>query len=281
MVHFRNQTDVIGFAEHARAVGAASGVAVECAVADNSDDWDMQVELPDWITLARPGSNVGYLAGCATAYEVWLRCHERLPEWVAIVNTDLEFASDFFERLAAIELPEDIGAVAPDIRLPGSIRQNPHLRIRPTLLWIRGRIFIFTNPILGRLWVAAHLARTQLKRWLHPTARWVRAAGRNQQRGVSQVEPIYAPHGSAIFLHRNFFDHGGSIDCRSFMYAEELHIAERVAAARLRVFWVPGLNILHNATMVTGMVGSAPRLRWRAQSLRVIRDDYYRSYHRT
>src|SRR5512135_2811157 len=170
MVHYNDQPGVLAFVEHARSVGNAAGVLIECAVADNSGTWGEQTGSPSWITLVRPGRNLGYLAGCAAAFDAWCQQHAGLPEWVAVVNTDLRFAPDFFGRLLALELPEDIGVVAPDVRLRNGMRQNPHMRIRPTPLRIVLTMVICGNPVFGWLWHATYGLRCALKRRLRRLA---------------------------------------------------------------------------------------------------------------
>ena len=183
MVHCRNQKDVIAFAEHARSSGAASGVIVECAVADNSGDWDTQLILPHWISLSQPGENVGYLAGCVERSRPGV-LPRRDSYWVAVVNTDIQFAPDFFERFKVFQFPEDIGAIAPNICLPNSTQQNPHMRSRPTSLGIRARSFCFGNPFLGYTWAAAHMARARLRIWRREM---VRSAGGRSSQGFGRL----------------------------------------------------------------------------------------------
>jgi len=279
MVHFRDQSAVLAFTDKALRAARASGVALECAVADNSGDWDDNVPTPQGLIVTKPGRNLGYLNGCAHAFEAWRANHQLqpLPEWIAVMNTDLTLADDFFDRLRATarELPEDVGLVGPDVRLPDGTPQNPFLRARLSPQRIRQSRALFSNSFTGGFWQATHRLRTAIKQRLKQYRRPPSRGINDEPTEFPKWERIYAPHGSFMLLNRRYFELGGSLECRSFMYGEEIHLAERCRRLRLSAVWIPLLNVRHDAKTSTKLAGSARRGRWLHQSYQVIWEDYY------
>ena len=78
--------------------------------------------------------------------------------------------------------------------------------------------------------------------------------------------PIYAPHGSAILLHRRYFEQGGHLRCSTLMYGEELHVAEQARAAGLQVVWAPMLRLEHRPHATTKGIARAQHFDWKYES---------------
>ena len=119
-------------------------------------------------------------------------------------------------------------------------------------------IAVTSNLAAGTAWSLAHN---------------IRAAIKSLHRKVDQSESpenapeyIYAPHGSAMLFRASFFELGGDLTFRSFLYGEEQHVAEQVRRVGLKVVWLPGLNVKHFAGTTTSLIPPGSRLRWEFES---------------
>ena len=259
-VHYRNEAQVRSFVAHLRGLPLPPGWRLAVAVADNSASWSTLADLPPDVKVYK-NDNTGYLGGCAFAYEAWREASGQTPAWLGVVNTDLEFAPDFFQRLLAHALPDSVGIVAPNVLLDNGARQNPFMRSRPLRSWLYAYMLVWRNRRLSRLWDLGFVTKQKLDALRSP-------------RLQAAPEKIYAPHGSAVFLRDTLLARL-TLDYRGFMYFEELHLAEQARGAGLDVWWLPDLVVQHHQNATTGGVGARRRWRWKYKSTQVILEDYF------
>jgi GT2 family glycosyltransferase len=89
------------------------------------------------------------------------------------------------------------------------------------------------------------------------------------------LETIYAPHGSCVMFRRTFFEQGGRMNFKGFMYGEEIYIGEEARRRNLKIAWAPGLKVLHYKKVTTGKVLQAERVRWRLEISKILWNDYF------
>ncbi|HUP45467.1 MAG TPA: methyltransferase domain-containing protein [Thermoanaerobaculia bacterium] len=254
-VHYRNAADVKRFVENIKAIRMPSGWRSAIVVVDNSGE----AQQGEGAALLRAPSNLGYLGGAAFGLERWIEENNTTPDWVAVVNPDVEFQADAFEVLAAADPGDDIVAVAPTVMLRGEMPQNPFFRTRPSRFRMWLYTVIFRSAMLTKLFDFLLVAKR-----------------RRGGRGATAPEEIYAAHGSVILLRRSFFARGGSLQYRGFMYGEEIHVAEQARAAGGRILYLPDMRAAHRGSSATGGVTSWQRRLWHLQSARVLWNEYFR-----
>jgi GT2 family glycosyltransferase len=271
-VHYHDTTLVKSFVEHVCALARPDDWDLQIALSDNSSSWPTGEQLPAGVTVYAPGGNVGYLSGCAAALRKWSGDHGRMPEWVAVLNTDLELAPDFFSRLLQLDLQSDCAIIAPDVRLESGLRQNPYLRVRPSRRQMYVDLITYGSRTLSALHDRLYAVKAKARRALHRRPSGEVDTTRIPNEGPTQ---IYAPHGSAMFIRRGFFELGGVLEYRGFMYGEEMHVAEQARNIGLTVRYEPSLRVLHKAHATTGRQARDRIQRWRADSAQVIWHDYF------
>lgn len=262
--HYNNQLEVLEFAKHVNGLDLPAGYELHIAVTDNSENWSPKLDGGDNFSVFHPSKNLGYLNGCAFALQSWISERDVRPDWVGVVNTDIELSPEFLTRLLTQSYSDPDAIIAPDILLPTGKRQNPHLRKRLRRAQILIFSWIFKIHMLGHLYLFAHAMRND-SRSLSTS-------------DVSNEAPtvIYAPHGSAMFFRRQFFDAGANLEFGGFLYCEELHVAEQARINGLNVVWMPGVWLRHNQHSTTSRLGMAKRFDWMYQSYRYILEEYYR-----
>ena len=262
--HYNNQSEVLGFTKHVNGLALPAGYELYIAVADNSENWDPELGEINNVSIFRPSENLGYLNGCAFALQCWSNDNKESPEWVGVVNTDIELSPEFMTKLLGQPFSDSVAVIAPDILLPSGERQNPHLGRRLTRIQILLYGWIFGNKILGRLYLLAHALRKEIQSF-----------PRTDELD-EQMVTIYAPHGSAIFFSELFFDAGGRLEYGGFLYCEELHVAEQALRNGLKIVWTPGISLRHNQHSTTSNLEMFSRIGWMHQSYRYIFEEYYR-----
>ena len=76
----------------------------------------------------------------------------------------------------------------------------------------------------------------------------------------------YAIHGSFMVFNKSFFEKGGTLNYPSFLFGEELFIAETVRKLNLIQCYEPSLKINHNEHATTGVIKSKEKVAYLNQS---------------
>ena len=265
-VHYSDHERVLAFIDHLNRLPLPKGWQLRGSICDNSLNWPSSLTLPDNFRLVTPAQNLGYLPGSIYANKAWESENSPMPEWTAVINTDLEFCPEFFMRLTTQDFPEDILAVAPDVRLRHNTQQNPFFASRPSRSKLELYRFLFGSPVRSQLMETIY-------QWRH----------KNKQQSTPETLPLDAPfleayalHGAATFLHRRYFERGGSVEYPSFMYGEEIFFAEEVRRLRGRMVWLPEAIVWHDAGATTsGKSQIARRAQWQHQSMSFLIEKYF------
>lgn len=242
----------------------AGGGDWRLVVVDNADD-DREREAvraaaagDARVRVVDAGGNLGYLGGARRGLR---EVDPDATRWLVVTNTDVRFAPDFVERLAAMT---DDAVVAPAILSSVSgADQNPFLLERPSRATLLRWRVQFATVAGARLVVAVDhllslLTSVVRRRWA--SRRTVGGAPRR----------IYAPHGSCMALPASFFARPGSLDHGAFLFGEEITIAERARALGCPVLHTPSLVVHHDEHRATGWWRSRQLLVWQRESVREI-----------
>jgi GT2 family glycosyltransferase len=129
--------------------------------------------------------------------------------------------------------------------------------------------FLYTSFVLTNSYILISLLRRKIKGLL-----------KGQGDAASGIlmpaeRQIFAPHGSCIIFHRNYFKRGGSLQHVAFLFAEELFIAEEARRIGLRVVYAPTIRIDDLEHASTGRFLSRKMIRYRKQSIDAIIGKFY------
>lgn len=196
--------------------------------------------------------NLGYLGGALPIYNKYAKEYD----YVSISNVDLELAPDFFEQLLRVDT-KGLGWIAPDIYTAKIDRhENPYMLSRPKkrnfIIWDIIYSCTFVYRMYHRLYVLkSHGTKT------YPTC------------------DIYAGHGSFMLFTKAFVSRFPELHYPSFMYGEEIYMAELVRTTQLKVRYIPTLRIANTGNISTGLVNQARKSAWSKESLRIIRNRFF------
>lgn len=258
------------FIEHVAGLPVPGGWQLHLAIADNSGAWPDDLKVPDFCLVVKPGANLGYLGGCRYALTQWRDQHSQWPwpDFLGIVNNDIAFQREFFVKLINLPVAADVGIIAPDTRIRrDGYRENPFLRTKLHPYQVLKLRAIYSNRFIAALYENIHLLKRELLYKLKPFF--------TDNHDSGEMELIYAPSGSALFIRPVFFDRGGSLAYKGFLMGEEIFLAEEIVKLGLKVVWVPGLNITHDEHTSLKEIGFSRKVEWLRGALTLIWDDYY------
>lgn len=196
--------------------------------------------------------NLGYL-GCALRMMNEVGWGEvSASDYVAVSNVDLTLEPDFFASLCALSV-KGVGWLAPDIFTPRlQEHDNPYMLNRPTRRSFLKWCLMYAHPLIYWLTERIYLFR------------------RSHRSLPAQPVDIYAGHGSFMLFSGSFFARHPRLRFPSFMYGEEIFMAELIRQDGLRVRYEPSLRIENVGRVSTGLHGLGWLCRETRRSLRVL-----------
>lgn len=246
---------------------------MQIAVVNNSDSAGATQSLQDLdypgspVCVLTPETNLGYFGGAAWGLEILLKKGE-LPEWVAVSNADIvPSKNDFLQTLQGMLDGRHGSVIAPAIvALPSKQSQNPYLRTRPSNRRMRMYAFVYSHPLIYAGYDMLSYVRRRIGLW---------RTKRLAQQPTDHSEVIYAPYGAFILFHRSYFERGGTLDFGSFLFGEEIYVAERARQLDLEVRYEPSLSLVHHEHVATGLLGRRRITHYVAHSTRYLLDEFF------
>jgi len=226
----------------------------------------------------RAPRNLGYFCGADYGLRRYVAAHGE-PDWVVVSNVDIRFDDpSCLNRLRDLDATDDVGVVAPSIWSRRSRRDlNPRMRRRPRAVAMHMYKVVFgtwvTLNAYELLSAAKHAAKYVTRHYILDRLRPAHDGGAARH---LVPEVIYAPQGSCVIFSRRFFERGGSLEYPSFLFGEEVYVAETARQLGLRVICHPGIRVSHDDHSSTGLLRSRRVARFVKASARYIADRYFR-----
>jgi GT2 family glycosyltransferase len=92
---------------------------------------------------------------------------------------------------------------------------------------------------------------------------------------TSHPVAIYAPHGSFLIFNWSYFSTGGTLDHPTFLFGEEIFVAEAARRLKLRVVHDPRLVVFHEEHATTGIFPRAAMARYLRESSAYMADQFF------
>jgi len=151
-------------------------------------------------------------------------------DFIIACNNDITIPSKSFSSQLRNHLKTNYAVIAPKIRTKKQLDQNPHRKTKPqSYLYYCYKIY-YSSYFLAKF--IYELRRTLKKLY-------------NKNPIVSKTSHIFSPHGAFIIFTNHFFNNGGIIDNKFFMYAEEDSIASQCFEKKLEILHDPTLEVNH------------------------------------
>ena len=244
-------------------------------LADNSEtlapgSFLEEVGKHDFIEYIRTGSNLGYFHGAQFGLTHYLSAFGKFPEWIFVTNVDIVFQDPLiFQTLEKYEPGSRLGVVAPSI-ISGRWQTdfNPKIRKRYAVKQLKFYRQIYASFIFQNIYIFI----SYIKKFL---LGFIKKSKHYDIPSRHAVEKIYAPHGSCIIFHRNYFEKGGTLNHISFLFGEEIFVAETASSLNLDIIYEPGIKIDDHEHASTSYFVSRKMNRYYRQSIEDILMHYY------
>lgn len=192
----------------------------EYFLVDNGSDGtaDMVRERYPWVTVIKPGQNLGFARACNMAID------QSKGEYVMLTNPDLTIFSGEMEKLVAhADVIQDGGVFGPWVENPNGTRQESCARFPHALTPLVRRTALGRSSWGKRMLDAYHMRDIDHR----------------------QAHDTDCMYGAAMLIRRKMIDHIGGFDERFFMYYEDVDMCRRAWKAGWRVRYVPDARFVH------------------------------------
>lgn len=217
------------------------------------------------ISIYDPGDNLGYFPGAAFAYDS-LTAGGYRPDFVIVANTDISFPdTSFFSKLLTKQYPADVLAIGPSIQHGLDSKHSDQNPMKLRRLSVRGmyiRKFIYRYRALSIVNSALSALRLRLL---------------TKTNILPQLRPVYMIHGSFMIFTRRFFDETAGLKFPSFLYGEEIFVAEEVVRVNKTILHDPSLKVVHAGGRTTSLIKKSLQDRYISNSLEILYDRYFAS----
>ena len=165
LTHYKHNKCINDFILHISSLKIPYTWELEVVICDNSSDFILNSDILLNCTILNPNENKYYLGGSWYAIQEWVSFKEIIPDWIIVANHDLVLSDNFFTELLSISFEDDIGLVAPNVKLPNGVNQNPQILNRPNILSMFLRAAAYTYPLLYVLMHKLYLFKCKINRF--------------------------------------------------------------------------------------------------------------------
>jgi len=187
--------------------------------------------------------NVGYFRGLNLGIR-HLRASQPDIKIMVVGNNDLVFPDDFGDAISRNSSTlEQHAVVSPDIVTMGGVHQNPH---------VVSKIGKFREFIYDLYYANYYLAIA-----IRKVARLSRGfTDRPDETHHDVAQEIYQGYGACYLLGQEFFRHFEELWAPTFMLHEEYFLSKQLSDKGIRVYYEPGIKVLHHCRGATGKLSS-------------------------
>ena len=248
----------------------AGVILVDNSPAKPGSSFTEKILTYDFITYLYPGKNTGYFHGAQYGLAHYLEKHQSYPEWIMVSNVDIIFETrGFLDILHVHETDADLGIIAPAIvSKKWKTDLNPFLTARIPVQKLHFLQAVYSNILIHNGYILIYWG----KKIINMLAHRVMPTRKSRYTGS---QTIYAPHGSCMLFNQRYFTKGGTLHHISFLFGEEIFVAETAQSIGLKVLYLPELKVIHDehssiGNFISGKINGIYR-----QSLKDIIAYYY------
>lgn len=227
---------------------------------NNFERLQHSIELLPEAVLVNPNENKGYLGGANFGLNAFLKLPSDMPDKVIVCNTDIDFPTDSFLDSVSQLKADIIGPAI--ISSQTKADQNPFYSNRISLSKLRFLKVVFSVYLFYLMYQTLALAKNLFKR-----------NAITQQ--ITKPQNVYAIHGSFMIFNKSCFVKGMSFNYGSFLYGEEIYIAEIGRNNNMIVQYNPALQVIHNEHSTTGTYKKPQHIKFMSQSIKYLIKKYF------
>lgn len=259
LVAFNNEDEICHFVE--KELLPSQHEFLHILVVNNSGGNGLSRLLAANVEVLVSDKNLGYL-GAANYAKSYYFSKFGIPDLFILSNSDLTFVHrDAVLKIKNLESDFELGG-------PAIASADTHYALNPFMIKriskskIRFLIFIYSIYLFYLVYQLLSVFKRKI-------------FGRKQEETKGRDDNIYAIHGSLMIMSRTFFQKGGHLDFKSFLYGEEIFLAELAHKGRMRVRYFPEIKVIHKEHTTTGLYKSQKHISWMRSSLRYLLKTFF------
>ncbi|MEZ4799090.1 MAG: glycosyltransferase [Flavobacteriales bacterium] len=238
------------------------GVDLTIAVVDNGSRCEILQQFAQEnpaIRLFQPNKNLGYLGAAFFAYKQLVETERQNFDTFILSNFDLEFPNAHtLEKLVQEAELKKLEVFGPQIiNIPDGGKSNPMYEERISLSHLNRLLKVNSSMLLAIPYQLLH----RLKK--------------KKSKTTSNKTSCYAIHGSMMCFASSFFKKSGTLDYPSFLYGEEIFIAEQCLKQDIKIGFIPSIEIIHKEHITTGSWKTRKHMQFLHDSLSWIKAHYF------
>lgn len=225
---------------------------IDFVIVDNSNTFNGVEVLDNCQVIKSPNGNCGYLPAFSFAVNHFVDEHGAYPDFSVLSNSDLTLPENI---MMIFDEQNRLGfdLFSPQVLSNEGGRGNPFLVSRPSVFKM---ISYYLTSIKMVYNVKKMIRKTQFLNSLRTN------------NNISKTGSCYAVHGSIFSLSKLFFERGGSLSqYTSFLYCEEIFLAEEVRRYNGRVGFTCKVQVHHEEHKYVSQVSTSDNLKWYRESI--------------
>ena len=261
-VNYNSYMELDGYLRSIEAAEKKSGLgnSVTVVVSDNSSkpvDYSYTGTLD--VRILNTNANLGYFGGISFGIEESGLCLSDY-DFIVFSNVDLFLPEGFFSALYSEKIEKNVGCIAPSILSEGEgVNRNPKVLTRYSAKKLKVLRTMFRFPVLWKLYNSLFHGKRRKK----------------LQSGNTTQCDIYAAHGSFMLFTNAFAGFLQSMKYPSFLFCEELFVAENIRKNNLRTVFMPQLIVNDIDHVSTRQMKGSLYFKYNYESLNMILKEYY------
>lgn len=193
---------------------------------------ESKLKIYEEVVIIRSIKNVGYFGGLNLGLE-YIHRNKLKFDLIILGNNDLIFPANFsFSLLSTSEFSNKFPVIAPNILTTKGDHKNPH---------VINRISLLRNFILRLYYLNYNLSKV-----LMFFSNFIFLLKRRDVLSHSMSMEILMGHGSCFILTPLFFQHYSFLPCNTFMYNEEVFLAQVIKKINLKIFYLNTILVYHD-----------------------------------
>ena len=261
IINYFNEDEVIDFINHLALQNFRNyKVIVVNNGSNNSDKLNESLLSFTEVNIYHSGRNPGYYPAAHNGLKSYLEEYKTYPGHIIVCNTDItipnvNFLNELIKSSGDVKGPSIISSKT-------QLDQNPFLKERISKFRLRFLHIVFSFYPFYFFYQLLAIVKGKLN---------ISSSIKSKK-----DQQVYALHGSFIAFNKSYFEKGGNLDYPSFLFGEELFIAETARNLKLEMNYLPSINIMHNEHTVTGLFKKPKLVKYMAQSIKYLLNSFFK-----
>ena len=226
------------------------------------------------LIIYKPNDNLGYYGAANFALHRYQEKNS-LPDWVVVSNTDVKIVDKYFfnNLINKYQSNQKAIIVSPHIQSSeSSVEWVSYQKERASVNTIKIKRLIYNAYPLLVAYDFYTYARWLLRHKLFAVF-YTDKQNTNSSKGGEFT--VYAPAGAYTIFKKSYFLAGGTLNSGTFLYGEEVFVAEVARKLRIDVYHDPSLRITHKGYATTNLFNSSSVLKYKKDAMNYIHNEFF------